>query len=351
MPNNLDLFPKRTDFRVVAIRDHDFKAQTDDYAAFRRLVLESEAMYPHISTWLSSRVVPELTSGTRLALVAYESDKPVASVVLKLGESSKFCHVRVTNLYQDLRLGELFFALMGLGCRKASEIHFTLPESLWEERRRFFAAFGFDNARISPTQYRPSERELVCSAPASVVVSRALDKATRLASSFTLSGKTLDAKLIMSLAPRHAHAVMSGDKQVEVRRRFARHWEGATMALYATRPEAAVVGQVTVSRVVHDSPENIWRSFGEAIGCDKSEFLSYVGCEKVVAAILLSDPEPYLSPIPIAQLSHWCTHELIAPQSYQAVDAEDPWGCALMLASLLHGRFASGRRHKHLPRI
>jgi predicted transcriptional regulator len=351
MPENLELFPLKGDFRLASLQTHDVRSATDDLKHFERLVLESEPMYPGIRRWLHNRVLGQLNTGRRVALLAYESNRPVASAVLKMGHFGKFCHLRVTRMYQDVRLGELFFALMALGCRKAQEIHFTLPESLWEEKRHFFTTFGFEKVELSLRQYRPNERELLCSAAAATVIARALKKAPQLTASFTMLGRGIHPALLMSVAPRHAHAIMRGEKRVEVRRRFADKWEGARVVLYATRPEATLVGQVTVSRIVRDSPTNIWTAFGRWLGCERTEFFQYAGQQDEVAALVLEDPDPYVSPIPLTQLSHWSAQDLAPPQSYQAVEPEDAWGHALVLASFLNGRFTSRPRPRRQPNV
>src|SRR5204863_9817154 len=91
---------------------------------------------------------------------------PVATAVVKRGENAKFCHLRLDECVRDQNLGELFFALMAAEVRQfASDVHFTLPESLWEEKRDFFQSFGFASASRATKQYRPFHDELSCSTP------------------------------------------------------------------------------------------------------------------------------------------------------------------------------------------
>lgn len=338
---NLELFPQKGDFRVVSLTGEDVRQRTDDFESFRGLVLESEPMYPGITQWLSKKVFTGLSSPDRIALVAYESGEPAVSAVLKVGGRSKFCHLKVKKVHRDVHLGELFFALMALGCRKAQEIHFTLPESLWEEEKRFFQSFGFTSAMRARQQYRHGEPELACSASAEVVVQNALNKAPKLMRYFTMVGRELRSQLLMSVQPRFARALMDGTKSVEVRRRFSSKWEGARVTVYSSRPDACLLGEVTVSRVVRDAPDRLWKDLGPLMGCSSDEFRAYVGDAGEVSAIVVEEPKPYLSPIPLAQLAHWMSDAPTPPQSFCVIEPEDRWGKALALASFLHGRFAS----------
>lgn len=338
---NLELFPKKGDFRIVSLTEDDVQRRSDHLRKFQDLVLESEPMYPGIGEWLTTKVLAGLSSPGRVALLGYESGEPVVSAVVKVGARSKFCHLRIKKAHQDVHLGEVFFALMALGCRKAHEIHFTLPESLWENERGFFQAFGFTAARRARQQYRAGEMEMECSASAATVVQKALDKAPKLIQRFTMVGRDLQTRLLMSVQPRFARAIMDGTKGVEIRRRFSPKWEGARLTVYSSRPDASLLGEVTVSRVVRDTPHRLWRELGPQMACSADEFREYVGDAEEVSAIVIKEPKPYLNPIPLSQIAHWMGDAPNPPQSFCVVEPEESWGKALALASFLHGRFAS----------
>src|SRR6267142_6017042 len=148
------LFDKK-DFRIVRLGGTDAKGLTDHFATFRQLVLENEPAYPGIDRWFKDKVVPGLRSSERVALVGYLKETPVVSAVVKRGDDSKFCHLRIHDDVQDANLGEVFFALMAFELRQiARTIHFTLPEGLWESKQDFFRSFNFCEAKKAGTQYR-----------------------------------------------------------------------------------------------------------------------------------------------------------------------------------------------------
>jgi hypothetical protein len=117
----------------------DARKETDNLRILRELLLANEGMYPGIDRWYAEKVVPGLKNSQRIGYVAFEDERPIASAVLKLGGSAKFCHVRIHENFRDLDLGQMFFTQMTLEARHlAKDIHFTLPEGLWYEKSEFF---------------------------------------------------------------------------------------------------------------------------------------------------------------------------------------------------------------------
>jgi hypothetical protein len=138
------LFPMAANFRIVKLGKADARLNSDRLKTLMKLVGASENMYPGIYRWLREKFVPGLISSERAAWVAYEGEEPIATAILKVGKEAKFCHLRIKRDYQDMDLGQLFFTQMTLETRHiAKEIHFTLPESLWQTRASFFQSFGF----------------------------------------------------------------------------------------------------------------------------------------------------------------------------------------------------------------
>ena len=115
---NRSLFDLAPGFRIVEIGPMDAKRISDDLQTLRSFVVASEDMYPAIERWFKEKVVPGLRTTERLAFVAFEADRPIASAILKFGERSKFCHLRISQNFQDLDLGQMFFTQMTLEARR-----------------------------------------------------------------------------------------------------------------------------------------------------------------------------------------------------------------------------------------
>lgn len=298
-------------------------------------------MYPNIDRWFAEKVVPGLRSSERVAYIAFEDEQPIASAVLKLGDRSKFCHLRIHQNFQDMDLGQMFFTQMTMEVRRhAKEIHFTLPESLWCARSKFFESFGFSCATKASRQYREGDTELLCSAPLASVWSSVLSKLPILLSKFRSENSLLSNHILISMKPKYAEQILVGSKLIEIRKRFSRKWVGCRAVLYSSRPVSALVGEATISSVTYGRPTEVWSKFESSLGCSYEEFQSYVGSADQVSAIELKDVIPYRAPVSLTQLSHVLNHELRPPQSFcdLRLSSDSPWRKATSFASLVHAR-------------
>jgi predicted transcriptional regulator len=342
LEQNYSLFPLASRFRIAEVDGGDARRITDNLRTLKTLVVASAPMYPNIERWFESRVVPGLRASERIAYVAFEGEKPIASAVLKLGARSKFCHLRIHEDFQDLDLGQMFFTQMTLEARHhASELHFTLPESLWCSRQGFFESFGFESPMRAHHQYRPGDPELSCSAPLATVWDAALQRLPSLIAKFSPAGFSLDNRVVISVRPKYVERIVAGTKLVEVRRRFSRRWLGCRAVLYGSHPLSSLVGEATISAISCGSPERVWSEHGPRIGAEWNEFEAYVGSCAEVTAIELADVTPYIAPVGLAQLSYLTKADLRPPQSYCGLGSEwsSPWTKAVAVATLLHGRF------------
>lgn len=325
--------------RVVRITALDVERMSDNMKMFHGLIQAHEEMYPGIDIWLKKKVLPGMKDGERVAYIGIENDRPAVSCVLKRGELSKFCHLHIADGFQSLNLGEVFFSIMALEIRsEAKQVYFTLPESLWNSKREFFLSFGFEQAEKANVQYRLFEDELQCTAPFSVVWQHVLDKMPKLISSFSHA-------ILLSIQPRHVSRIMRGEKTVEVRTRFSSKWRGSRAAMYSTSPTRAIVGHARIADVVQGDPEGIWKAYSEAVGCSREEFMRYANGAKHVYAIILDDIQPYRDGlgIPLTQMQHLLSKDLVPPQSYYNLSNNKEWAEAMTVAELLYRRLVSLR--------
>jgi predicted transcriptional regulator len=339
---NGNLFPLATRFRIAEIGQRDARQTTDNLQTLESLILANENMYPGIDHWFRDKVIPGLKSNERIAYIAYEEERPIASAVLKLGRHAKFCHLKIHEDFQDLDLGRMFFTQMTLEARHyASEIHFTLPESLWSSKGHFFESFGFKSPAKAHQQYRTGDTELSCSAPLATVWEAALNHLLDLTIRFSPRGFSSQKRILMSIRPKYVDRIITGAKDVEVRRRFSDRWLGCRAVLYGSNPLSSLVGEATISAINRDTPDRIWSSYGPRLGAELKEFEQYAGSNAEVSAIEFTDVTPYMAPIGLTQLSHLINSDLHPPQSFcdLRLDSTNPWAKATAVATLLHGRF------------
>jgi len=232
----------------------------------------------------------------------------------------------------------MFFSLMANDVRPfASEVHFTLPESLWSIKSGFFTSFGFELLGSAPRQYRRADEELLCSAPFARVWDAVRRKATRISEELLASDPSLNDAVVLSIKAEYARAIFWGNKRVEIRKAFSKKWSGQRVSFYASSPVSGLVGEATISHVVVDSPEEIWMRFGSSIGCKKEYFEAYTRSWPRVSAIVLEAITPYEKVIPRAELAGLINGRLRAPQTHCSLRDCRDWARAVSVAALLHG--------------
>ena len=323
-------------FKIARVTAEDARRETNQWRHLRELILDSEPMYPKIGKWVGSKVRKGLQSADRSAFVGYHDGIPTVSCVVKHGIRAKICHLKVPDRLQRSNIGEFFFALTAMEVgSQAKQIHFTLPASLWDEKKYFFSSFSFRQVEKADKQYRLFDDELHCSAPFEMVWRSVVNKLPKLMDALSVGGCSLDSRLLMSLRPSHAKAILKGRKRVEIRRSFSQKWEGSRVSFYATSPAKSLVGEAVIEKLIQSDPESIWGCFGDQIGCTKLEYDSYVKGANQVYALMLTDVREYGTPLGLCQARNLINDSLKAPQSYSRITPISPWGKALPIASLL----------------
>ena len=92
---------------------------------------------------------------------------------------------------------------------------------------------------------------------------------------------------IISLKPKYARLVAAGTKTVEIRRRRVHMEVGTTLWIYATLPEARIIGHARVVDVTFADAETIWERFHTNMGVDEAEFKAYVAGRSEISAVSL----------------------------------------------------------------
>ena len=334
----LDLFPKSS-VRIQRLKETDARGGSDSLRTLVHHLHSHEDHYPGIQHWVKKKVVPGLGTGERVGFIGFRDESPVLAAVLKQGSRTKFCHLSIQEGFRGDGLGQLMFSLMAMEVRNtAQEIHFTLPEGLWEREQAFFHPFGFKQAVMAQHQYRLFEDELRCSAPFDDVWNNVVAQMPTLLERSSIAGFDMNNGVVLSVREKQARAIMEGRKTVEIRRRFSDRWMASRASIYASGGLGCLLGEVTIEDVFQAHPDEIWNRLMDGISCSREEYDRYVGRRPQVFALRLVDPTPYEAPIPLSQLSYLLGQSLLPPQSYRAVSSSDPWGQALSLAALLHRR-------------
>jgi predicted transcriptional regulator len=79
---------------------------------------------------------------------------------------------------------------------------------------------------------------------------------------------------LLSIHPRHAKAILNGEKTVELRRTRVPD-DVSHVVVYATSPMKIVIGWFEVDAVERDLPSRLWKKHGPATGVTATEFRAY----------------------------------------------------------------------------
>lgn len=130
--------------------------------------------------------------------------------------------------------------------------------------------------------------------------------------------------VLLSIRPVWVAPILAGQKTVELRRIFSPHVIGATIFLYATRPQQAVVGRASIINVTVASPAEIWRDFGGQAAVAQAEFDAYFSGRSRGYAVQLGNVTA-LGPLSLAQIRRLrgLSASFRPPQSYKLLAPTD----------------------------
>ena len=80
--------------------------------------------------------------------------------------------------------------------------------------------------------------------------------------------------VLMSIKPEFADKILLKEKLYEFRKSsFGR--DVSKIFIYSTAPRKEIVGYFTPSKIITDSPEDLWNSYREVSGISISDFFKY----------------------------------------------------------------------------
>jgi predicted transcriptional regulator len=106
---------------------------------------------------------------------------------------------------------------------------------------------------------------------------------------------------VISIKPHFVHAILSGEKTVELRRRIPPVQLGTRFWIYATRPTAAILGTARLYDIVRETPANLWLTHGSRTGVDSSTFEEYFCGTELALGLILKEVEA-VRPIELNEL-------------------------------------------------
>jgi predicted transcriptional regulator len=119
---------------------------------------------------------------------------------------------------------------------------------------------------------------------------------------------------VLSIRPVYVQRILSGEKTVELRRRFPYPAGNCRLLLYSTSPVQAIVCEAELKEVSHHSLRSLWKQFSDAIGVTRNEFNAYFAGLDTGYALHLSKVRAIARPLHLSDLAR--DYAFHPPQSY-----------------------------------
>jgi predicted transcriptional regulator len=123
--------------------------------------------------------------------------------------------------------------------------------------------------------------------------------------------------LIISIQPKFANMIFSGEKTVELRKTKPKKIQKGSLALvYVSSPTKALVGVFEIDSILERPVDELWDIVKKQAGISKKEFNTYYRNTKTGTGIFLNKPRELLKPIGLAELREKSA-TFMPPQSFR----------------------------------
>jgi predicted transcriptional regulator len=103
-------------------------------------------------------------------------------------------------------------------------------------------------------------------------------------------------RVLLSIKPQYAEAILDGSKKFEFRRAIFRQPDISTIVVYASTPVREVVGEFKVGNILALEPSLLWAKTCRGAGISKAYFDEYFDGCNVGYAIAVAETRRYRTP-------------------------------------------------------
>lgn len=108
--------------------------------------------------------------------------------------------------------------------------------------------------------------------------------------------------VLLSIKPKFASAIFSGEKQFEFRRTIFKNTNIKKIYVYASKPIGLVIGEFEIEEVITENPASLWKITKNASGISKKHFDEYFEGKQIAYAIKVSSAQRYTQPRTLMEL-------------------------------------------------
>ena len=128
--------------------------------------------------------------------------------------------------------------------------------------------------------------------------------------------------VMISVKPEYALKIISGEKTIELRRKFpVDHIEGGIALIYASSPIKKIIGYAVIEQVKELTLNSLWKTCGKQACVKKSFFTSYFNGLESGYGISLKDPKKLRVPLGIERMRSEFLFS--APQSFRYISDKE----------------------------
>lgn len=277
---------------IVLSNTTEFLKRARFFSSLRLFLSVLEFDYPFFTNWLD-KVFVELNTPNRKIILCVSDDEVHIYGVAILKDSvdeKKICTIRVERVYQRLGIGTRFVRMAQdiLDCEKPL---ITVSEKMISDFRPFLKKFDFELCSKVKSLYLNGQYE------------------------YFFNKEYLHKNILLSIKPKYADAIFSGDKKIEFRKKIASSSVGRVF-VYSSFPCKRIIGYFDIERILYCPPIVLWNKY-KNIGCiSYDEFFGYFTGVSFGYGILISNFYKYKNGFELYEI----LENNKAPQNFIYVD-------------------------------
>ena len=119
-------------------------------------------------------------------------------------------------------------------------------------------------------------------------------------------------KVLLSIKPKYADKIFTGEKKYEFRKSIFKDKNVKTVVVYSSSPIQKVIGEFEIELIIKDEIDKLWELTKEQSGIEKNNFFDYFKNKEQGYAIKIKTFQQYSAPQNLRQ-----TTSGPAPQSFK----------------------------------
>lgn len=228
--------------------------------------------YPDYIEWIKKCRVEN-----RTAFILYSGNTIIGYSAIKISKLSvKICNFYIVNAYRHHGYGSFLLDEIEAYAKKGNyeRLYITILKNNIETRK-FFLHHSYNSINITHIGEVVYEKHL------------------------SLQNQKI---ILLSLKPKYWNEIISGKKEVELRRKFTR-MDTTHCIVYVGRPVSGIQGIISIKKTVKDSIKNIKNTYLKASGITETEYDTYAKDSESLTAIIFERVTVFKNVINLSEIN------------------------------------------------